>query len=93
MKRIADNVEINPGLGGDEIAADDISGVKYPRSKITLGNDGQNDGDVSSSNPAAGVDTTWPSEKSAVCCFAVTIACLLAVKDLHIPKRYTLIPL
>lgn len=34
-----------------ELAADDIGGVKYSRSKITLGADGDNDGDVSATNP------------------------------------------
>ena len=37
--------------GGDTIALDDIGGVKYPRSKIVIGADGTNDGDVSSANP------------------------------------------
>lgn len=36
---------------GSVFAADDISSVYYPRSKITIGADGVNDGDVSSSNP------------------------------------------
>jgi hypothetical protein len=48
---VADNIQLNTGSGGDVFAADDISGVKYQRSKITLGADGVNDGDVSSTNP------------------------------------------
>ena len=48
---MADNTELPSGSGGDTIATDDISGVKYPRSKLTLGADGVNDGDVSGSNP------------------------------------------
>lgn len=48
---MSDNTTINPGAGGDIIATDDIAGVKYPRSKLVLGADGVNDGDVSSSNP------------------------------------------
>lgn len=48
---MADNTTLNTGSGGDTIASDDISGVKFPRSKITLGADGVNDGDVSSANP------------------------------------------
>lgn len=48
---MADNTTLDPGSGGDIIAADEIGGVKYPRSKITLGVDGVNDGDVSASNP------------------------------------------
>jgi hypothetical protein len=35
---------------GDTYASDDISSVKYQRVKITLGADGVNDGDVSSTN-------------------------------------------
>lgn len=49
---MADNTVIPLGTqDGDTIALDDIGGVKYPRSKITLGADGVNGGDVSSSNP------------------------------------------
>lgn len=47
---MADNTIINPGSGGDTIATDDISSVKYPRVKIVLGADGVNDGDVASGN-------------------------------------------
>lgn len=48
---MADNTTLNTGSGGDTIATDDISGVKYPRSKIVIGADGTNDGDVSATNP------------------------------------------
>ena len=51
---MADNVLLNAGVGGDIIAADEIpalSGIKFPRCKITLGADGVDDADVSSSNP------------------------------------------
>jgi hypothetical protein len=48
---MADNTTLNPGVGGDTAAADDIDGVKYQRVKLTLGADGVNDGDVSASNP------------------------------------------
>jgi hypothetical protein len=48
---MADNTTLNTGTGGDVIATDDVSGVKYPRSKVTLGADGANDGDVSATNP------------------------------------------
>ena len=47
---MADNVAITPGAGAN-IAADEILGIKYPRSKMVIGNDGVNDGDVSDSNP------------------------------------------
>lgn len=46
-----DNFTANAGSGGDTFAADDIAGVKFPRSKIIIGADGTNDGDVSAANP------------------------------------------
>lgn len=48
-----DNVVLPPvtAPGGDTTAADEIAGVKFQRIKLTLGADGVNDGDVSSSNP------------------------------------------
>jgi hypothetical protein len=48
---MADNTTLNSGSGGDVIATDDISGVKYQRVKLVYGNDGQNHGDVSHANP------------------------------------------
>lgn len=48
---MADNTELNPGTGGNIAATDDIAGVHYQRVKLTLGADGVNDGDVSSTNP------------------------------------------
>ena len=48
---MADNTLLNAGTGGDTIATDDISGVKFQRTKTTLGADGVNDGDVSGANP------------------------------------------
>lgn len=48
---MSDNVLLNLGIGGDSIAADEIGGIKFPRCKITLGDDNVNDGDVSSVNP------------------------------------------
>lgn len=50
---MADNVVAlaNTGTGTDVFATDDIAGVNYPRTKITLGADGVNGGDVSASNP------------------------------------------
>ena len=47
----ADNFTADAGSGGDTFGADDIGGVKFPRSKIIIGADGTNDGDVSSANP------------------------------------------
>lgn len=53
---MADNVTFQTttlatASNGTVIAADDISGAAYQRFKLTLGADGTNDGDVSSSNP------------------------------------------
>ena len=48
---MADNTTLNNGTGGDVIATDDISGVKYQRVKVVIGADGVNNGDISSSNP------------------------------------------
>jgi hypothetical protein len=48
---MADNTILNLGSGGDTIATDDISGVKYQRVKLIHGADGVNDGDVSETNP------------------------------------------
>lgn len=48
---MADNTTLNSGSGGDVIASDDISGVKYQRIKLIHGADGTNAGDVSKDNP------------------------------------------
>lgn len=48
---MADNTQLNPGVGGDVAAADDIGGVKYQRVKLVLGDDGVAEGDVSSNRP------------------------------------------
>lgn len=51
---MADNVELNLGVGGDNIAADDISGVKHQRVKIQIGADGEAS-DVEANNPLPSV--------------------------------------
>lgn len=48
---MSDNTQLNPGVGGDIAAADDIDGIKFQRVKLTLGADGVNDGDLSAANP------------------------------------------
>ena len=48
---MADNVVANPGAGGETFATDDVGGVQFPRTKIVIGADGVNDGDVSAANP------------------------------------------
>lgn len=68
---MADDILLNSGTGGDTIAADDIGpGVKYPRTKITLGADGVNSGDVAAANPmpvqiSDGTDTVAVSAAGA----------------------------
>jgi hypothetical protein len=47
---MADNVGYTPGTGAT-VSADEILGILFQRIKLTLGADGVNDGDVSSSNP------------------------------------------
>ncbi len=46
---MADNVTLP--ASAQVIATDEIAGVHYPRTKITLGADGTDDGDVSGANP------------------------------------------
>lgn len=49
---MVDNVQLPvPSTTGQVVAADDVAGVQFQRVKFTLGADGVNDGDVSSSNP------------------------------------------
>lgn len=48
---MADNTTLNAGSGGDVIASDDISGVKFQRIKLIHGPNNTNDGDVEKANP------------------------------------------
>ena len=48
---MADGFVLNIGSGGDTLAADDIGGAKYQRTKLIYGPDGTNSGDVSLTNP------------------------------------------
>ncbi len=41
---MVDNTELNPGSGGDNIATDDISGIKYQRTKPVIGPEGCGEG-------------------------------------------------
>ena len=47
---MADNTTLNPGVGGDSIAADDIGGTKFQRIKLIHGANGVNAGDVEDAN-------------------------------------------
>ena len=55
---MADNTVINLGAGGDTIASDDVSGVKYQRIKVVIGVEGTDGGNVSGSNPLPVVQTS-----------------------------------
>jgi hypothetical protein len=48
---MADNKTANAGSGGATFATDEIAGVDFPLTKVTLGALDSNDGPVSSSNP------------------------------------------
>lgn len=58
---MADNIELDPGSGGDTVIADEVGGVKIPGSKVVIGADGSNDGYVSSANPMPVSLSTVPS--------------------------------
>jgi hypothetical protein len=47
---MADDLGYTPGAGAT-VATDEVGGVHYQRMKVTLGADGDNDGDVSAANP------------------------------------------
>jgi hypothetical protein len=57
---MADNLTAlaNTGTGTDVLATDEIGGVHFPRSKITLGADGVNGGDVHEGNPMPVADAS-----------------------------------
>jgi hypothetical protein len=48
---MADDIVLNPGVGGATVGADLIGGVDYQRIKLIHGLDGVNDGDVAKTNP------------------------------------------
>jgi hypothetical protein len=48
---VADDIVLNPGVGGATVGADLIGGVDYQRIKLIHGADGVNAGDVAAANP------------------------------------------
>jgi hypothetical protein len=66
---MADNTILNLGSGGDTIASDEISGVKYQRVKLIYGGDGVNSGDVSLTNPFPVIITESPLFKGRAATF------------------------
>lgn len=65
---MADNTRLPLGTeDGDVYASDDIAGVKFQRVKLVLGDNGTNDGDVSSANPVpVSEDSTQRTPASSV---------------------------
>lgn len=51
---MADNVTADPGTGGAVFATEEIGGVHFPNTKLTVGAAGVNDGPVSAANPLPG---------------------------------------
>lgn len=49
---MTDNIILSTNVGiGETVASDDIDGVQHTRAKLIFGNDGVNEGDVSTTNP------------------------------------------
>jgi len=51
----------NTGEGVEQLACDDIGGVLFPRTKLVIGADGVNDGDVSAANPLPVTNARQPA--------------------------------
>ena len=64
---MADNTTLNPGTGGDVVAADDVGGVKYQVVKLDLGGDGVSS-PVSGALPVSGTfyQATQPVSAAAL---------------------------
>lgn len=74
---MADNFVANPGSGGATFAADDISGVLYPRVKLSVGADGNaTDASITAPLPTASL-----AESSQVTSGGVPVAIKFAAID------------
>lgn len=62
---MVDDVTLDSMSGGDTVAADDISSVKYQRIKLIHGANGVNDGDVSTANGLPVQDTQAIADNGA----------------------------
>ena len=64
---MTENLTLNQGSGGDTVAADDISAVKYQRVKIVPGGDGavSNDGCTVKKHSAAGTSADATNVKAS----------------------------
>lgn len=80
---MTDNVILNPGAGGDTVAADDIAGIKYQRIKNGFGEEGVY-ADVSTTTP---MPVTVPSGEliEAIEALRMTIGSLSRTIGLSIP--------
>ena len=81
---MADNIILpTSDAGGATVALDDIGGVKYPRSKIVIGADGTNDGDVSAANPlpVKGTGTAGTANAGVVTIQGIASMTAVAVSD------------
>lgn len=76
---MADNTQLNPGVGGDLISTDDLGGgVKVQRVKVQFGTDGSA-ADVSSANPLPVAEAGGPSTGTCTSVAAsATVVTLLA---------------
>lgn len=70
---MADNIAATPGSGAT-LAADEIGGVLFGRSKIVIGADGVNDGDVSAANPMPVSDAAIPAAGQALMAASLPVA-------------------
>jgi hypothetical protein len=59
-----DNVELNPGTGGQVIATDEVAGIHYPKTKIVIGDDNVAPSSVSELNPLP--TTATPQEVTRI---------------------------
>lgn len=69
---MADDVVVNPGVGGATIGADLVLGVAYQRIKLIHGADGVNAGDVALGNPLPTRSTGATASTANVAASAVT---------------------
>jgi hypothetical protein len=61
---MSDNTRIDNGTTGDNIATDDVGGVKHQRMKVEFGDDGSAT-DVSATNPLPGTVAGLPLPSGA----------------------------
>lgn len=75
---MADNVILNPGVGGAVIASDEVAGAQYQRVKLTLGADGVDNGDLALANPMPVIETRPSTAALANIAGSVTNVTLIA---------------